>query len=71
MMRRNKTLLGVSIPLFLAVEMTLSVLLHTAPRGGRILSYAVVALAFVFCLLLYRRSAVWRFTSAALLFPST
>ncbi len=68
MLRRNKTALGASILLFLVAEVTLSVLLHTVPRGGRILSYAVVVLAFGFCLLLYRRSAIWCFTSAALLF---
>ena len=68
MLRRNKTLLSAAISLFLAAEVTLSVLLHSTGSFERGLSYSVVALAFFFCLGLYRRGAVWPLTVGALAF---
>ncbi len=68
MLQRHKSLFLPLLALFLLAEGTLSVLLHMVGRGGSRLSYAVVVLAFVFCLLLVEARASRLLTVAALAF---
>ncbi len=60
-----------AVLLFLAAELTLSVLLHTAGGGWSArLSYAVVVLAVLFCFLFIEKSGRYLFTQLALVFTA-
>ncbi len=60
-----------AVLLFLTAELTLSVLLHTVGGGWNArLSYAVVVLAVLFCLLFAERSGRYLFTQLALVFTA-
>ncbi len=70
-MIRDKRIFLPAVFLFLALELSLSVLLHTVGGGWNAhLSYAVVLLAFLFCFLFAERSGRYLLTQIALLFTA-
>lgn len=68
MTEKNRPLLSIAVGLFALTEVTLGVLLQlTGGTTSRVLSFAVVLLACLFCVLFFERSTAYFATQAALL----